>query len=132
MGREARAARLAERRLRAILVLALGTLHTERLPSPDRGRLSGTTRHGIRAAAGVGAPAVLWGTGAPTLPRPGLGRQMGSSGAWLALEAVGRPIGGADESEPHVYAMLLTATRRPGAWVPPRLNRQWNRLTELP
>jgi ABC-2 type transport system ATP-binding protein len=32
----------------------------------------------------------------------------------------------------HVYAMLLTATRRPGAWVPPRLNRQWNRLTGMP
>jgi hypothetical protein len=35
----------------------------------------------------LGVPAVLWGTGAPTLPQPGLGRQMGGgSGAWFAQE----------------------------------------------
>ena len=66
-----------------------------RIPSVSRVRIV-SAYQGLRVTASgpppeLGVPAVLWGTGAPTLPRPGLGRQMGGSGAWLALEPVGRP-----------------------------------------
>ena len=80
---------LAKLRLRAILVLAAGTVHTKRLPISGRSR---PARHSVTASgppSALGVPAVPWGAGAPTLPRPGLGRQMGGSGAWLALGACG-------------------------------------------
>jgi hypothetical protein len=44
----------------------------------------------------------------------------------------GDPIGRFRRVRTHVYAVLLAATRRPGAWLPSRLNRQGNRLTEMP
>ena len=127
LAREGRAALLAELRLRAILVLAPGTVHTERLPIPDRER---PARHSVTAPGPppeLGVPAVPWGTGAPTLPRPGLGRQMGGSGAWFALEPVGRPHRRLRRVRTHVYATLLTATRRPGALSPTRLSPHRNR-----
>ena len=106
------------------------------IPSVSQVRVVGACQ-GLRGTVSgpppeFGVPAVLWGTGAPTLPRPDLGRQMGGSGAWLALEPVGRPHRRLRRVRTHVYAMLLAATRRPGAWVPPRLNRQWKRLTGMP
>jgi hypothetical protein len=99
-GRAERAgAFLTELRLRAILVLAPETVHTGRLPIPDRER---PARHSVTAPGPppeLGLPAVPWGTGAPTLPRPGLGRQMGGSGAWFAWSLWRDPVGGSDESE---------------------------------
>ena len=67
---------LAELRLRTILMLASGTGHMERLPSPDRER---PARHCVTApgfAANARRPGRSMGHGALTLPRPGLGRQM--------------------------------------------------------
>jgi hypothetical protein len=54
------------------------------IPSVSRVRIV-STYQGLRVTAPgsppkLGVPAVPWGTGAPTLPRPGLGRQMGGSG----------------------------------------------------
>ena len=72
---EGRAALSAELRPLAILMLAAGTGHTERLPSPDRER---PARHSVTAPGPPpepGVPAVPCGTGAPTLPRADLGRQ---------------------------------------------------------
>ena len=87
-----------------------GAYHTPRRTSPAGDSRAGTGdsayrgvsrfrivrgQPGTASAPGqppaLGVPAVPWGTGAPTLPRPGLGRQMGGSGAWFALEPVGRP-----------------------------------------
>jgi hypothetical protein len=47
---------------------------------------------------------------------------MGGSEAWFALEPVRRPRGRLRRVETHVYATLLTATRRPGALSPTRLS----------
>ena len=86
------------------------------IPSVSRFRIvSGQPGTSVTAPGSppkLGVPAVPWGTGAPTLPRPGLGRQMGGSGAWFALEPVGRPRRRLRRVRTHVYATLLTATRR--------------------
>ena len=78
---------LAELRLRAILVLAPGTSHTQPA-SPESGSSAPARDQRVTAPGAppkLGVPAVPWGTGAPTLPRPGLGRQMGSYAAEVAL-----------------------------------------------
>jgi hypothetical protein len=92
--------------------------------SPESGSFVAGQRLRVTASGPppeLGVPAVPWGTGAPTLPRPGLGRQMGGSGAWFALEPVGRPRGRLRRVRTHVYAVLLTATRRPDTRTPARL-----------
>ena len=63
-----------------------------RIPSVSRVRIVSACQ-GLRVTASgqppeLGVPAVPCGTGAPTLPRPGLGRQTGSSGAEVVLYAV--------------------------------------------
>ena len=63
----------------------------EYLVEENRSSSPSTRQMPTRTWSSGGGPTVLWGTGAPTLPRPGLGRQMGGSGAWFALEPVGRP-----------------------------------------
>jgi hypothetical protein len=59
---------------------------------------------------------------------PAAHEQMGGSGAWFALEPVERPRGRLRRVRTHVYATLLTATRRPGALSPTRLSPHRNRL----
>jgi hypothetical protein len=92
------------------------------LPIPDRERPAGHCVTAPVSPPKLGVPAVPWGTGDPTLPRPGLGSQMGASGAWFALEPVGRPRGRLRRGGTHGYATLLTATCRPGALSPSRLS----------
>ena len=60
----------------------------------------------------LGVPAVPWGTGVPTVPRPGLGRQMGDSGRGSPKRLSGDP-NRLRRVKPHVYATLLPATRHP-------------------
>ena len=75
--------------------------------SPESGSSAAcqAQRHGTRAAAGARRPGRSVGTGAPTLPRPGLGRQMGGSGRGSPWSLWGDPVGGSDGSE-------LTSTPR--------------------
>ena len=122
---------LAELRLRAILVLAPGTSHTERLPIPDSSGQPGSRVTAPGPPPELGVPAVPWGTAPRPYRDPASGARWAVLGRGSPWSLWGDPIRRLRRVRTHVYATLLTATRHPGVLTQPRWRPQGNRVADV-